>query len=160
MGGTGLWPVRIVHRLEAGATRDMDRKIAEPWEQPRALPGVRPLRTTLRTAHLLAFGALYGGHVYGVGAERLWPALLATVATGAAFMALEMYRTPLWPVQIRGLVTFVKVALVAAVALWWDLRLVFLTAAVVVGGVSSHMPGRYRYYSIVHRRVIGGQESG
>ena len=26
--------------------------------------------------------------------------------------------------------------------------------------VHAYMPGRYRYYSVIHRRVIGEQESG
>lgn len=125
-----------------------------------ALPGVRTVRSTLRTAHLIAFGALYGGHVYGVAAERLQPALLATLASGGALMALEIYRNPHWPAQIRGLATLVKIALVASVALAWDARVWTLTVVIVIGGVVSHMPSRYRYYSVVHRRVIGGQERG
>ena len=133
---------------------------AARWERPRPLPAARPLRTALRTAHLIAFGALYGGHVYGVPASRLWPALAGTVATGAAFMGLEMYRTPLWPVQVRGLATFVKIALVAAVGLWWELHIWLLTAAIIIGGIVSHMPGRFRYYSILHGRPVGEQESG
>ena len=116
-------------------------------KRPRPLPGVRALRTTLRTAHLVSFGALYGGHLYGVPAERLWPALLATVATGGAFMSLEIYCTPLWLAQLRGVATLVKIALVAAVA-------------IIIAGVASHMPGRYRYYSVLHGRVVGDQDAG
>lgn len=128
--------------------------------QPRPLPGVRAIRITLRTTHLIAFGALYGGHVHGVDAESLHPALLATAATGGALMTLEMYRTPLWLAQIRGLATLLKIALVVSVGLWWSARLWLLTGAIIIGGVSSHMPGRFRYYSIFHGRVIGGQEAG
>jgi hypothetical protein len=130
------------------------------WMQPRPLPGARPLRTTLRTAHLVAFGTLYGGHVYGVAPDRLLPALLATVATGGLLMALEVYRLPLWLVQVRGVATLAKILLVAAVAVWWDLRIAFLTTAIIIGSVASHMPGRYRYYSILHRRVVGEREAG
>lgn len=121
---------------------------------------MRALRTTLRTAHLVAFGALYGGHIYGVPAERLWPALLATVATGGAFMSLEIYRTPLWLAQLRGVATLVKIALVAAVAIFWNVRVWLLTAAIIIAGVASHMPGRYRYYSVLHGRVVGDQDAG
>jgi len=121
---------------------------------------MRALRTTLRTTHLIAFGALYGGHVYAVSAERLVPALVATVASGAALVCLEIYRTPLWLVQMRGLATLVKIALVTAVALAWDARLWLLTTAIIVGGVASHMPSRFRYYSVVHGRIIGDQERG
>ena len=132
----------------------------DPSTAPRPVPGVRALRTIIRTTHLIAFGTLYGGHVYGVPAADLHPALLATVGTGAAFMALELYRTPLWLVQVRGLATVLKILLVLAVSVFWDVRVYLLTAAIIVGSVASHMPGSYRYYSIVHRRPIGGQESG
>lgn len=130
------------------------------WEEKRPLPGVRPLRTTLRTAHLIAFGTLYGGHIYGITPDRLLPALLATVGSGAALMGLEMYRMPLWIVQMRGVATLAKIALIVAVPALWSFRIPLLTAAIVIGGVASHMPGKYRYYSIVHGRVIGGEEPG
>ncbi len=132
----------------------------ERWQQPRPLPAARAMRTTLRTAHVAAFSILYGGHVYGVAAQSLRPALLATIVSGGALMALEAYRTPLWLVQVRGLATFAKIALVAAVAACWDFRVALLTAAVVVGTIVSHMPGRYRYYSVIHGRAVGAQESG
>jgi hypothetical protein len=118
------------------------------------------VRITLRTAHLIAFGTLYGGHVYGIAPDRLHPALAATIASGAALMSLEVYRTPLWLVQIRGVATLTKILLLGAVPLCWTGRLWFLTAALVIGAISSHMPGRYRYYSVVHGRAVGVQESG
>lgn len=110
--------------------------------------------------HLLAFGALYGGHVYGVSTDRLDPALLATLATGGALVALELYHAPIWLVQLRGAATIVKVVLTSLVVFAWDMRLTILTVAVVIGSVSSHMPGRFRYYSLLHRRVVGEQERG
>lgn len=130
------------------------------WERRRPFPGIRIVRTTLRTAHLISFAALYGGHVYGVEPAPLQPALAATVISGGALMLVEMYRTSAWLVQVRGAATFAKIALVAAVAVFWKARLVLLTAAIVTGGVVSHMPGRYRYYSLLHGRVIGDNERG
>ena len=121
---------------------------------------VRALRTTLRTAHLLAFGTLYGGHVYSISVQRLWPALFATLASGGALMLLEIYRTPIWLGQVRGVATLAKIGLVAAVAAYWDSRLWLLTVAAIIGGVVSHMPGRYRYYSLIYGRPIGEQERG
>lgn len=118
------------------------------------------VRTTLRTMHLVAFGALYGGHVYAVEASRLHPALYATLASGAALMTLEIVRHPVWVVQVRGLATFAKIALVASVAFAWDERVWLLTAVIVIGAVVSHMPGRYRYHSVVHGRDIGSRERG
>ena len=109
---------------------------------------------------MIAAGALYGGHVYGVEAERLVPALLAVLATGGAFLGLEVYQASVWLVQLRGVATLVKLALVASVAPLWELRVPLLTLAVIVGGLGSHMPGRWRYHSLLHGRVVGPRESG
>jgi hypothetical protein len=128
--------------------------------KPRPVPAVRVLRTTLRTLHLIAVAALYGGHVYGAAPERLAPALAATLATGALFVALEVYRAPVWLFQLRGAATLLKVALIACVALAWDLRVPILTLAVAIGAVTSHMPGRWRYHSLLHGRPVGPRELG
>jgi hypothetical protein len=122
--------------------------------------GARALRTALRTAHLLAFGALYGGQVYGVDAERLAPALTLTAATGMALLLLDVVREPVTLVQVRGVASLVKIGLALAFAFAASQRLTLLTVAAVVGAASSHMPGRYRYYSLLHRRVVGSQEKG
>lgn len=135
-------------------------RVRRALESSRDVPGLRPLRTTLRTSHIVAFAALYGGHVYGLPAERLFLALAGTVATGAAFMALECYHAPIWIVQIRGVATLLKLILVGSVTFGWEWRVLLLTLAIVIGSVVSHMPGRYRYYSIVHCRQVGEREPG
>ena len=61
---------------------------------------------------MIAAAALYGGHVFDVAAERLLPALAATLATGAVLTAFEIIRAPVWCVQVRGAATFAKLALV------------------------------------------------
>jgi len=119
----------------------------------RAL-AVRVLRTTLRTAHLLAVGAYYGGHVFSVPPERLAPAAVAVVATGVLFVIFEIWSAPVWLVQIQGVATFVKLALIGSVSLFWDQRIWILSLVMVIGVVVSHAPGRIRYYSVKDRRVV------
>jgi hypothetical protein len=152
-------------RIEA----DDVRQGAETWADrarsriritPRAVPAVRALRTGLRTLHLIAIAALYGGHVYGASPADLVPALGATVATGGLFMLLEIYRAPIWLLQVRGVATLIKLGLIVCIALAWDLRIPILTAAIAIGAVSSHMPGRWRYYSLLHGRVVGPRDQG
>jgi len=145
---------------EPGARGPLSRLARRLRDKPWPLPGVRTLRTGLRTAHIAAAAALYGGHIYGVAAERLLPALIATAATGGALVALEAFRAPVWLVQVRGVATMVKLVLVASVALLWDLRVVLLTLALAIGVVAAHMPGRWRYRSLLHGRVIGPMENG
>jgi hypothetical protein len=124
------------------------------------LGGTRALRTGLRTLHLLAFGALYGGHVFGVAVARLEPALVAVIATGSALMLLDAAVSPISLIQVRGLATFSKIALVIAASVRAEFALALLTLAAVIGAVSSHMPGSWRYHSVWHGRVIGSREKG
>lgn len=141
---------------QAGATPDARERVtgSEP------IGAVRWWRTGLRTAHLIAFGALYGGHVYGIPSEELAPALVATVGTGAALMGLDVVRAPIWLVQVRGAATAVKIALVGLAGALPSAALPLLTLTAVIGAVSSHMPGRWRYHSLWHGRVVGPREKG
>ena len=133
---------------------------AELHVRVRPLPGVRAWRMLLRTAHLVAFGALYGGHVYSIPETRLQGALIATVATGGALMAFEIYRAPIWLVQVRGVATMAKILLVAVAGAIPQLAVPLLTLVIAIGALSSHMPGRWRYHSLRHGRVVGPHEKG
>jgi hypothetical protein len=115
---------------------------------------VRVLRTTLRTVHVLAVGAYYGGHVFSVAPERLAPAAVAVVATGVLFAIFEIWSAPVWLVQIQGVATYVKLALIGSVSLFWDQRIWILSLVMVIGVVVSHAPARLRYYSVKDRRVV------
>jgi hypothetical protein len=126
----------------------------------RAIPGLRALRTSIRAAHVLATAAFYGGHVYGVSPERLGPALAAVLGTGFVFALLEISRAPVWLVQTRGVAVYVKIALMVWAAAAPTIRIPLLTLALVIGVVVSHMPGRYRYYSLLHRRAVGHDDKG
>jgi hypothetical protein len=114
----------------------------------------RVLRTTLRTVHLLAVGAYYGGHVFSVPPERLAPAALAVIATGVLFVIFEIWSAPVWLVQIRGVATYVKLALIGSISLFWDERIWILSLVTVIGVVVSHAPAHFRYYSVTDRRVV------
>jgi hypothetical protein len=103
---------------------------------------------------------LYGGHVHGVEPERLVPALVGTLASGSALAALDVWRAPIWLVQVRGLATYLKLGLVASVAVLWEWRVALLTLALAVGAVVSHMPGRFRYHSLLHGRAVGPRDLG
>ena len=115
---------------------------------------VRVLRTTLRTVHVLAVGAYYGGHVFSVPPERLAPAAVAVIATGVLFAIFEVLSAPVWLVQMQGVATYVKLALIASVSLFWDQRIWILSLVMVIGVVVSHAPARLRYYSVKDRRVV------
>jgi len=98
---------------------------------------MRALRTTLRSLH----------SVFAVPDERLVPALVAVLTTGIAFLLFEVWRAPQWIHQLRGLSTFVKLALFTLAVMLPEQRAPLLTAVVVIGVVVSHAPSRFRYLS-------------
>jgi len=95
-----------------------------------------------------------------VDAARLKPALLSVLATGGLLMGLEVWQSRIWIVQVRGVSTLVKLGLVGSCRLVPDLTVILLTLALVIGSVSSHMPSRWRYHSVLHGRVAGPTERG
>ena len=138
------------------------RQRAERWLEAGAhvIPGARWLRTTLRTLHLIAVGALYGGHLYAVDVTRLQPALLSVLLTGGLLICFEVWQSRIWVVQVRGVATFLKLGALAAIGLAPDWTVALLTLAMMIGSISSHMPGRWRYHSVLHGRVAGLTERG
>ena len=109
----------------------------------------------LRTAHVATMGILLGGHVYSSDprAELLLPLWLC-VGSGLALCVLEIGGSPIWFHQGRGLMTMAKLALIALVPFLWGWRVPILLVVVILASVGSHMPARFRYYSILYRKII------
>jgi hypothetical protein len=123
-------------------------------DPPRRVPYERGVNIVLRTAHLMTFGILLGGHVFDVAPHRLIPYLYLTIASGAALIALELYRSCRWIYLLKGVLVGLKLILLIAAGVWWDQRVPLLLLVVLLGSVGSHLPARFRYYSVIHRRVL------
>jgi Zn-dependent protease with chaperone function len=118
------------------------------------LTSVRAWNIALRTAHLAAMGVLLGGHAFDVPSQRLLPALYATVGTGVALGLVEAGGGLAWLHQGRGLMTLAKLVLVVSVVWLWEWRFAILLVVVAMASVGSHMPARFRYYSVLYRKVL------
>lgn len=117
----------------------------------------RAWNIALRTAHIAAMGMLLGGHAFDVPREKLLLCLWLTIVSGVGLGLLEAGPGLLWFHQGRGLATLFKLGLLLAVPfLWghWHARLAVLLVVVAVASVGSHMPARFRYYSVIYRKVI------
>jgi hypothetical protein len=143
---------------EPGRWEQLRRGLADYRAAP--LAASRTLRTTLRCAHMIAFAAYFGGHVFSVEPERLLPALVAVLATGGAFVAFEIWRAPVWIAQIRGVACYLKLALLFSVPAFWEYRIALLTAVLVIATVISHAPANIRYYSLLHLREVTTDSKG
>ncbi len=101
-------------------------------------------------------GVLLGGHAFNVDKPDLLPSFWLCVLTGIALGVSETGCHLLWFHQGRGLMTIGKLGLLCAVPLCWELwhlRMAILLTVVVLASVGSHMPARFRYYSVLHREV-------
>ncbi len=110
----------------------------------------RWLRIALRSAHIIAFSVYAGGIWYG--ADQVGAALFWSGASGGALAAVNIVRSPGWILELRGVATVVKIALIWVAAAWPAGQVALLVVAMGLASVSSHMPGRYRYYSIRPRK--------
>jgi hypothetical protein len=108
----------------------------------------------VRTAHIVVAGALFGGHVFEIEPERLHVWLYATLASGGILLALEAYPHLSWCYEVRGLCVLGKMLLLCLIPWLWDARVPILVVVFVIASVGSHMPRRFRHFSILHRHVL------
>ena len=123
-------------------------------EPRRRFPHARAWNVAARTVHLAATGTLLGGHFFGAPADALLPWLWAGIASGAVMFGLELYTSFDWLTQIGGLAVVLKVAVLCVIPFAWSARVPLLFVVVLVAGVGSHMPGKYRHYSLLYGRSV------
>jgi hypothetical protein len=130
------------------------------WPEPpescaRSIPYARAWNIAARTAHIAAMSVLVGGHTFDVPGDQLYPILWLTIVTGAALIFLEAFSVTFrWLFQGRGLMVVAKLALLLVMPFAWSARLPILLVVIVLASVGSHMPARFRYYSVLERRVL------
>jgi hypothetical protein len=140
---------QVIERADVGG-HPAGGSISSPSEE-RRIPGERALRTILRTVHIASISVFVGGHFFNLPLERLYAPLAWAVGSGVLFVLFEMYGARDWLFQVRGLITLAKVFLLLLIPLFWEQRIWILMTVLAVSSISSHMPGRFRYYSILSR---------
>jgi hypothetical protein len=126
--------------------------------EPSPSPAIEPasegfdwrrwLRIGSRTAHILCISVLVGGHFFAMPPGVLRPWLYGVIATGAVLWTTDLGQGWAYLREVRALTIMLKLVLVASVAWLWDWRVPILFGIVLLSGVVSHMPGRYRYWAI------------
>lgn len=111
-------------------------------------------KISLRTLHLLAVAGVGGGVLFGLDRELWFNYWWLALASGALMMLIDIISNPVWFVQVRGLVIAVKLILLVFLGTYpgWDSLV--LAVIVILSAVISHAPGKLRYYSLYHQRVI------
>jgi hypothetical protein len=121
---------------------------------PRSFPWRRAVRSVLRAAHILTGGVLVGGVLFDQPPEVLSPWVHGTLVSGFLLLATDLYASLAILCEVRGASVVAKLGLTALVPVFWSARLELLIAALLLGAVSSHMPGRYRHHVLILRGHI------
>lgn len=116
-----------------------------PPGQPPTSNGLRWLRIAIRSLHVLAIAGLAGGVFWGVDPAELGPWWTATALTGAALAATFSTGGLGWLIELRGLSLLLKLGLLALIFPFPGLARPLVVVAILLAGVTSHMPGRFRY---------------
>jgi len=114
-------------------------------------------KISLRTLHLLAIAGVGGGILFGLENDLWLNYWWLAMASGGLMMLMDIISNPVWLVQIRGLVIVLKLIMLAFLGYYpaWDGYL--LAIIIIISGIISHAPGKLRYYSVYHRRVISSE---
>ena len=111
-------------------------------------------KISLRTLHLLAVAGAGGGILFGLEKDLWINYWWLALVSGALMMVIDIVSNPVWVVQVRGLVIFLKLILLALLGQNPELDRILLIVIIIISGVISHAPGKLRYYSVIHRKTI------
>ena len=123
-------------------------------KEPLPIPHARLYKVTLRTVHLMAISVLVGGHAFGASVGELKPLLYVAIATGAGMILLETGPSLHFVFEGWGLLLLAKLVLLCWIPFAWEQRFPILLVVVALASIGSHMPARFRHYSLLYRRVI------
>jgi len=114
----------------------------------------RWFKISLRTLHLLAIAGVGGGILFSLEKDLWIHYWWLAILSGVLMMLMDIISNPVWLVQIRGLVIVAKLILLFFLGInpAWDS--ILLVVIIIISGVISHAPGKLRYYSTYHRKVI------
>lgn len=136
-------------KTNSTVTREKRLQIQSPTEK-RSIPYERAWKIAFRTLHLVAISILVGGHAFGASADQLRPLLYGAIVTGVGMATLEAYPSLQFIHQGWGLFLLLKLALLCTVPFMWSSRLPILIAVIIIGSVGSHMPRKFRHYSLIN----------
>ena len=117
----------------------------------------RWIKISLRTLHLLSVAGVGGGILFGLEKSLWLEYWWLAMVSGALMMLIDVISNPVWLVQVRGITVFVKLVLLILMVKFpaWDSALLMLI--IIMSSVISHAPGKLRYYSVYHRKVISSK---
>lgn len=113
--------------------------------QGRFFVGQRWVSILLRSLHLFGVAGVGAAFLFNVEQQDWMPYLLLTVISGSLMFLLEIYSNALCLLQLRGLATLVKLAILSLV-FFFEPNAMILASVIMLSGIMSHAPGKVRYF--------------
>jgi len=111
-------------------------------------------KTAVRALHILGIAGSAGGILYGVERELWLNWWILAMVTGVIMMSLEISRSKLWLIQLKGVLTFVKLGLLGLFIIIPQHKPMLFITILLMSVFIAHGPAGLRHYSIWHRRRI------
>ena len=103
---------------------------------------------------MLAVAGVGGGILFALEKDLWINYWWLALVSGVLMMVMDIAANPVWIVQVRGVVIIIKLILLALMVSYPAWGSFLLIVIIVISTVISHAPGKLRYYSLYHRRVI------
>ena len=111
----------------------------ESTKGKRMIPFDQPIKIAILFFHFIGFSVWFGGAVIGGEAPDIFPVM--TVVSGVFLVARELYKDGfIWLIVTEGVLTIVKVVLLAVATALMRYEVPFLSIVMLCGLLSSHLP--------------------
>jgi len=120
----------------------------------RSFSGLRWLNIICRTVHLIGVAGCGGAFLYHLPLASIYPYLHMTLTSGVLMVLIAIWSNGIWLLQVRGVATLVKIALLGYVMANGDKEWEFFACLfiIIVAGIVSHAPGKVRYFYLIPRK--------
>jgi len=149
ISGKGLVPMDPQQNSPRSSPGERQPSPAPLWGDRLPANILRWLSIAARTSHLGVAAVLFGGLLLLVPFARLAPWHHLTIVTGAVLLTLEWQHDSRWPHRGKGLLALLHLGLCLLIHLAPALTVPLLWAILISGSVGSHMPRRFRHWSIL-----------
>ncbi|MFH2133408.1 MAG: hypothetical protein ABIK68_23765 [bacterium] len=123
-------------------------------EDSRHFPGKRWLSVIVRSFHLCFASGYAGGFLFDIPYEQLRLFYIGTAVTGLLMILMDLISNGVWLIQNRGWMIILKIVLLGQLALIDPYQKWGIFSVILLSGIVSHGTSGFRYYSIIHRRMI------
>jgi hypothetical protein len=111
-------------------------------------------KTALRALHIIGVVGSGGGMIFNLELSLWFNYWLIAITSGVLLMSWEIIRDWRWLIQLKGVLTLLKVILLGffiQISQYHSELVIFI---ILLSVIVSHGPAGLRHYSIVHRKVI------